>query len=263
MESILLPSKVEYQVDRENKNKGTIIIEPCYPGYGTTLGNAMRRVLLSSLTGAAVDAVKIKGARHEFSTLPYIKEDVLQIVLNLKLLRVKIYKDEPVKLKLSVRGEKKVTAADFEKNPDVEIINPDLHLATLTDKKANLEMEVTVKRGMGYVPSEEKDRTGIDLGTIVMDSIFSPVLKVGFRVEKIRVGQRTDFDKLILEVTTDGTISPMEAFIEASKILIEQFKFLNQNLETKRGELEKEAEKSEKKTTKKKKTTIKRGKAKK
>ncbi len=258
MEQIFLPTKIEYQEDKENK--GTIIIEPCYPGYGTTWGNAIRRVLLSSLSGAAVDAVKIKGVRHEFSTIPYVKEDVLQIVLNLKLLRLKLLytegvKNEPVKLKLSVQGEKKVTAADFEKNADVEIVNPELHLATLTDKKAKLEMEVTVKQGVGYVPSEEKDRIGIDLGTIVMDSIFSPILKVGYRVEKIRVGQRTDFDKLILEITTDGTIPPWQAFLKATGMLVEQFKFIVEKIEEKKKELEKEPEKPIKKPAKKKAAT--------
>jgi len=250
MEQIFLPSKIEYQEDKENKNRATIIIEPCYPGYGITWGNALRRVLLSSLSGVAVDAVKIKGVRHEFTTIPYVKEDVLQIVLNLKLLRLKVFKDEPVKLKLSVSGEKKVTAADFEKNADVEIVNPELHLATLTDKKANLEIEVTVKKGIGYVPSEEKDRTGLDLGTIVLDSIFSPVLKVGLRIEKIRVGRRTDFDKLILEVTTDGTISPGQAFLEAAKMLNEQFKFIVDKFEEKKENFEKETKKE---VTKKKK----------
>ncbi len=260
MEPIFLPTKIEYQEDKENKNKGTIIVEPCYPGYGTTWGNAVRRVLLSSMSGAAVDMVKIKGVRHEFSTIPWIKEDVLQIILNLKLLRMKIFKDEPVKLRLLVKEEKKVTAADFEKNADVEIVNPKLHLATLTDKKASLEIEAVVKRGIGYVPSEEKDRAGIDLGTIVMDSFFSPVLKVGFRIEKIRVGRRTDFDKLIFEITTDGTILPWQAFLEATKMLVEQFKFIAEKVEEKKKELEKEVGKPAKKPAKKKTAGKKRGK---
>lgn len=252
MEQIFLPTKVEYQEDRENKNKGTIIIEPCYPGYGITWGNALRRVLLSSLSGAAVDAVKIKGVKHEFSTIPNVKEDVLQIVLNLKLLRLRLFKNEPVKLKLAVHGERKVTAVDFEKNADMEIINPDLYLATLTDKKANLEIEVTVRRGIGYVPSEEKDRTGIDLGTIIMDSIFSPVLKVGYRVEKIRVGQRTDFDKLILEIMTDGIILPWQAFLEAARMLNGQFEFIVERIEEKKKEFEKKEAKEIEKLAKKK-----------
>lgn len=257
MEQITLPTKFDYQPDPENRNKGQIIIEPCYPGYGITWGNALRRVLLSSLPGAAVTAVKIKGVRHEFSTIPHIKEDVLQIVLNLKLLRLKIFKDEPVKLKLSVKGEKKVTAADIEKSADVEIVNPDLHIATLTDKKAELEAEIIVCKGYGYVPSEEKDRTGLDLGTIVVDSIFSPIIKVGYRVDNVRVGKRTDFDKLTLNIETDGTITPWEAFIQAANLLTDQFKFLTGMMKDKVKSLEKitTSEKPiEKKKAKKKKT---------
>lgn len=262
MEQITLPKKIDYQPDSENKNKGQIIIEPCYPGYGITWGNALRRVLLSSLPGAAVTAVKIKGVRHEFSTIHHIKEDVLQIVLNLKLLRLKIFsvsdeKDEPIKLKLSAKGEKKVTAADIEKSANVEIVNPDLHIATLTDKKAELEAEIIVCKGYGYVPSEEKDRTGLDLGTIVIDSIFSPIVKVGYRVENVRVGKRTDFDKLTLDIETDGTITPWNAFVQAASLLTDQFKFLTETMKNKAKELEKEMAvkepKKKKKTTKKKK----------
>lgn len=227
MDQIILPNKVEYQSDSENKNKGQFIIEPCYPGYGTTWGNALRRVLLSSLPGAAVDSIKISGGRHEFSTLPHVKEDILQIVLNFKQLRLKLFKDEPVKLKLSVKGEKKVTAADITKSADVEIANPELHLATLTDKKAEFEVEINVSRGFGYVPSEEKDRTGLEIGTIVMDSIFSPITKVAAQIEKMRVGQRTDYDRLSLIIETDGTIAPYQAFMEAADLLNSQFGFLS------------------------------------
>jgi DNA-directed RNA polymerase subunit alpha len=265
MEQIILPTKVDYQPDPENKNKGQIIIEPCYPGYGITWGNALRRVLLSSLPGAAVTAVKIKGVRHEFSTIPHVKEDVLQIILNLKMLRLKIFdqstseeKKEPLKLKLSAKGEKKVTAADIEKSANVEIVNPDLYIATLTDKKAELEAEIIVDQGYGYVPSEEKDRTGLDLGTIVMDSIYSPIVKVGYRVDNVRVGKRTDYDRLSLTIETDGTITPWQAFIRAAELLNSQFKFLKETMEKKVKELEKEIvveETSKKKATKKKKTT--------
>lgn len=254
MEQITLPTKLDYQQDLENKNKGQIIIEPCYPGYGITWGNALRRVLLSSLPGAAVTAVKIKGARHEFSTIPHVKEDVLQIILNLKLLRLKIFKDEPIKLKLFAKGEKKVTAADIEKSADVEIVNPNLHIATLTDKKADLEAEITVCKGYGYVPSEEKDRTGLDLGTIVVDSIFSPIVKVGYRVDNVRVGKRTDFDKLTLDIETDGTITPWDAFIQAASLLADQFKFLTGMMKDKAKSLEKVEKKIIPKAVKKKET---------
>lgn len=256
MEEITLPTKVECQIDPQNKNKGQIIIEPCYPGYGTTWGNALRRVLLSSLSGAAVTAVKIKGVKHEFLTIPYVKEDTLQIILNLKLLRLKLFKNEPTKMRLVAKGAKEVKASDFEKTADVEIVNPDLHIATLTDKKASLELEVTVDKGYGYVPSEEKDRSGFDLGTIIVDSIYSPIVKVGYQIENVRVGKRTDYDKLILDIETDGTITPWQAFLEASKLLTDQFNFLTKKIEEQKEKLEKEFGKEKKtvakKTTKKK-----------
>jgi DNA-directed RNA polymerase subunit alpha len=225
MEQIILPNKIEYQPDPENKNKGCFVIEPCYPGYGITWGNALRRVLLSSLPGAAVDSIKIKGGRHEFSTLPHIEEDILHLVLNFKQLRFKIFTEEPVQLKLSIKGEKEVTAKDIDKSADVEIVNSDLHLATLTDKKAELEIEITVSKGFGYIPSEEKDRTGLDLGTIVLDSIFSPIARVATEIENMRVGKRTDYDRLKLTIETDGTITPCAAFVEASDLLNNQFTF--------------------------------------
>jgi DNA-directed RNA polymerase subunit alpha len=253
LERFLSALKIDYQEDKENKNKGLITIEPCYPGYGTTWGNALRRVLLSSLPGAAVTAVKIKGVRHEFSTIPHVKEDVLHIILNLKLLRLKVFKDEPVKLHLHVKGEKEVKASDFEKSADVEIVNPDLHIATLTDKKAELDMEVTVCRGYGYVPSEEKDRTGVELGTIIVDSIFTPVIKVGYKVENVRFEKRTDFDKLTLTIETDGTITPWEAFIKASELLSNQFKFLKDLMEKEVKKFQEVEEKEEPKKSKEKK----------
>ncbi|MDD2646701.1 MAG: DNA-directed RNA polymerase subunit alpha [Patescibacteria group bacterium] len=226
MEQIILPNKIEYQADPENKNKGYFTIEPCYPGYGITWGNALRRVLLSSLPGAAVDSIKIKGGRHEFSTLPHVEEDILHLVLNFKQLRFKVFREEPIQLKLSVKGEKEVTAKDIEKSADVEIVNPDLHLATLTDKKAELEIEINISKGFGYIPSEEKDRTGLDLGTIVLDSIFSPIVKIASDVEDMRVGKRTDYDRLKLTIETDGTITPYAAFVEAADLLNSQFAFL-------------------------------------
>ncbi len=233
MENISLPVNIKYQADSKNKNKGSIIIEPCYPGYGISWGNTLRRVLLSSLPGAAVTAVKIKGVKYEFSTIPNIKEDVLDIILNLKLLRLKILseKDESIKLTIKARGEKEVKAADIEPSSEVEIINQNLLIATLTNKKANLEMEIWVTKGYSWVPSEEKSRKGLDVGTIVMDSIFSPVLKVGTNIENVRVGKRTDYDKLILNIETDGTILPKEAFLLASRILADQFIFLTEGIE--------------------------------
>lgn len=229
MESILLPSKIRF-TKSERAHEGVLTIEPCTQGYGTTLGNALRRVLLSSLPGAAVTAVKIKGADHEFSTVPHLKEDVLEIILNLKGLRVKLHAEEPVKLTLSAKGEKAVTAGDFSKNADVEIMNPDLVIATLTDKSATLEMEVTIGPGRGYRSTEERAKEKLELGTIAIDALYSPVLNVSYKVEATRVGEKTDYDKLVLHVETDGTMDPLDACNRAVAILLDHFNLLN-NLE--------------------------------
>ena len=222
MEKLLLPAKVEWQTI-SGKNHKAVVIEPCYYGYGATLGNALRRVLLSSLPGAAVTAVKIQGVEHEFSAIEGVKEDVVEIILNLKRLRVKVHSDEPVKLKLKVKGEKAVTGADFDKNAEVEVINDDLVIANLTDKKSELEMELTVAKGRGYVPTENQDKSGLMVGEIAIDSIFTPVVNVGYKVENTRVGQITDYDKLILDIETDGIVSPEEAFNQAVDILMDHF----------------------------------------
>ncbi|MEK7580376.1 MAG: DNA-directed RNA polymerase subunit alpha [Patescibacteria group bacterium] len=229
MENIFIPGKVEYQqADKKNKNKAIIIIEPCYPGYGITWGNALRRVMLSSLPGAAINIVKIHGVKHEFSTLPGIKEDILQIILNLKSLRFKILKadETPVLLKIKIVGEKKVTAGDFGKNSDIEIVNPDQYVATLTEKKSSLEISAEVIRGYGYISSEEKDRANLELGSMLVDSVFTPIVRVGYRVENVRVGKRTDYDKLIIDLETDGTITPTEAFKNSAKMLADQFNYI-------------------------------------
>jgi len=220
MEPILLPSKIKF-ARGERANEGVLTVEPCAQGYGTTLGNALRRVLLSSLSGAAVTAVKIKGADHEFSTLPNVKEDVLEIILNLKSLRLKLFSEEPIKLTLSAKGEKAVTAKDFAKDAQVEVVNPDLHIATLTDPSASFEMEITVAPGRGYRATEERGKDKAELGTIAIDSLFSPVLSVSYKVEATRVGDRTDYDKLILRVETDGTIDPLDAVNQSVSILMD------------------------------------------
>ncbi len=226
MENIPLPTKVEVKKSKENKNKASIIIEPCYPGYGITLGNALRRVLLSSLKGGALVAVKIKGVHHEFSTIPYVKEDVVDIILNLKQLRLRIKGDNLEMLHLDVKGEKKVKASDIKTPPNVEIANPDLEIATLTDKKAHLEMKLWAKSGRGYLPSEEQEKREWEVDTITMDSIFTPIVNVGFKVENTRVGERTDFEKLILDIETDGTITPEEALKKSALILVRHFNFV-------------------------------------
>ena len=194
----------------------------CYPGYGATLGNALRRVLLSSLEGSAAQTVKIKGASHEFSTLPGVMEDVVQILLNLKQIRFRLHEDETVKVTLKAKGEGEVKAGDIKMSSSIEVVNPELHIATLTDKKAELEIEIEVGKGIGYVPIEAREREEREIGVIAIDSIYTPVRRVNYEVENMRVGKRTDYDKITLEVITDGTLSPEAAFAKAVAILSEQ-----------------------------------------
>ena len=225
MEDILLPSKIEI-APGERENESILVMEPFFHGYGHTVGNALRRVLLNSLTGAAVIAVKIKGASHEFQAIPDVKEDVLEIILNLKQLRLKVFSDEPVKVTLRAKGEKKVTGKDIEDNSDVEVVNPNLHIATLTAKNAEIEMELTVAKGRGYVPTEERGKERGELGTIAIDALYSPIRSVGYKVEDVRVGQITNFDKLTLSIETDGTIAAEEAIRQSAKLLLDHFSLL-------------------------------------
>ena len=228
MENLLLPSSIRFEPS-ERPNEGVLIIEPCFHGYGTTLGNALRRVLLSSLPGAAVTAVKIKGVNHEFQPIENVKEDALEIILNLKSLRLKVFNDEPVVLSLTSKGKKIVTAGDIDANADVEIVNPEIPIATVTSDDGELEMEITVMRGRGYSSTEERTNEVHDLGTISIDSLFSPIRNVGYRVEDTRVGEITNFDRLIMNIETDGTISPEDAVRESVQILIDHFNLLVQN----------------------------------
>jgi DNA-directed RNA polymerase subunit alpha len=221
MQKIALPSKVEFI--KGSANQAQIVIEPCYPGYGTTLGNALRRVLLSSLPGAAAIGVKIKGADHEFMTLPHVKEDVLELILNLKKLRLKVFSDEVVKLELDARGEKEVKASDIKKTSLAEIANPELVLGHITDMAGSLVMEIFVAKGLGYITVESRESDKHEIGYIEMDSIFSPILSVGLNIEYVRVGKMTNWDKLIIDLVTDGTITPEDAFYKSVEILISQF----------------------------------------
>jgi DNA-directed RNA polymerase subunit alpha len=204
-------------------NTAVFEIEPLFSGYGVTLGNSLRRVLLSSLPGAAITSVKIEGVQHEFSSLPHVKEDVVQIILALKQLRLKLLSDEPQKLVLEARGPGKITADKINKNAKVEIINPDLQIATIDSREGKLNMEMTVETGLGYVPTEAREEEKRELGEIAIDALFTPVTHVKYEVLNTRVGEATDFDKLILEVTTDGTISPEEALRNSAQILVDQF----------------------------------------
>lgn len=221
MENIPLPKKVSFEDLGNNKYK--LVMEPLYPGYGVTLGNSLRRVLLSSLPGAAVVAVKIKGVDHEFSTIPNVKEDVIEIILNLKQLRLKVHSSEQVKIELKVKGEKVVTAADFKKNSDVEVINQDLHIATLDNKSAELDMEVVVSAGRGYVPVEQREHEKLEIGMIAVDAIYTPVKMVNYEINNVRVGQITNYDELILTIETDGTITGRDAIDQAAGVLMDHF----------------------------------------
>jgi DNA-directed RNA polymerase subunit alpha len=241
MQKITLSSHPKYtQIE---KNIGKIEIDGCYPGYGTTLGNTLRRVLLSSLPGTAATSVKIKGISHEYSTIPGVLEDAIQIILNLKKIRFHSHKDEPVKLTLKEKGLKKITAGDIQCPSDVEVINKDALIATITDKKGEVEMEIEVQNGLGYVPVEQQIRETKEIGLIAIDAVFTPVRRVNYSVENTRVGKRTDFDKITLEIETDGSIDPKEAYEKAVKLTVEQFENIKDfEMEQKEEEIQPEVD---------------------
>jgi DNA-directed RNA polymerase subunit alpha len=233
MSKIALPKKIEF-VPGAKPNEGQIIIEPLFPGYGITLGNSLRRALLSSLPGAAIVGVKIKGIDHEFMTLSHLKEDILEFILNLKQIRLKIFSEEPIKLELSVHGQKEIKAGDIKKTNLAEIVNPDLVLGHITDMSGNIEAELFVKPGMGYEMIENRESKNNELGYIEMDSVYSPIILAGVEISNIRVGKMTNWDRLTLNIITDGSITPEDSFKYAVNVLIEQFKSLiiNKNGET-------------------------------
>lgn len=212
--------KIEIVDINEDNTYGKFVVEPLERGYGTTLGNSLRRILLSSLPGAAVSSIKIQGVLHEFSTIPGVLEDVSEIILNIKNIAAIMHADEPVMLKIEAEGPREITAGDIITGSDVEILNRDLHIATLEDD-AKLYMELEMTRGRGYVPAERNKKENQPIGVLPIDSIYTPVKKVNFKVENTRVGQITDYDKLTLEVWTDGTIKPDEATSLGAKILNE------------------------------------------
>lgn len=226
MTQLTLPEKPK--VIESKNNIATIEISGCYPGYGNTLANAMRRVLLSSLPGAAITVIKIKDVKHEFSTIPNILEDVIQIILNLKQVRLNVHSDEPVAMNLKVSGEKDVKAKDIKAPSSVEIVNPDAHIATITDKRGVLEVELWAEKGLGYAPQELMNRDKLEVGTIALDAIFTPIRGVNYKVEDMRVGNRTDYNKLTFVIETDGTISPEEAFKYAAEKLVDHFHILTE-----------------------------------
>ncbi len=243
----MIPLPQKPKIVKKEGNKAVFEIQGLYPGYGITIGNTLRRVLLSSLGGAAITQVKIKDVPHEFSTLPGVYEDMILILLNLKKIRFKMFGDEPQMITVKVSGEKKVTASDFKLPSQVEIINKETPIATLTSKKANLEIEAQVRRGIGYETIDQRKEEKKEIGVIELDSIFTPIEKVAFRVEDMRVGERTDFDRLVLEIKTDGTLDPEEAFYEACDILDKHISLMLEKEEP-GNERKKEAKETKKKT---------------
>lgn len=228
MEQIPLPNQA--RTEHLGGNSYEVTLEPLYPGYGVTIGNAMRRVLLSSMPGAAVTAVKIKYVDHEFSTVPNVKEDVIQIILNLKQLRLRSFSREPIRLTLQAKGEGVVTADMIQGNDQVEVMNKDLYICTLDNKNSDLDMELIVEQGRGYVPVEARDNSQkLEAGMLAIDAIYTPVRSVFFDVSNVRVGQITNYDKLVLRMETDGTITGQEAVDIASHILVDHFSMLFNN----------------------------------
>lgn len=220
--TIILPSKPKIVLEAENK--GVYEIDGFYPGYGFTIGNSLRRIILSSLPGAAVTSVKINGIEHEFSSIKGIKEDVVMIMLNIKRLRIKMLSDEPQIMTIKAKGVKTITAKDIEVPGQVEVINPELVIATLTDKDSELNIEMTVEKGLGFVSRDQIGKNKVDIGTIVLDANFTPIRRVSYEVENMRVGDRTDFNRLRITIETDGSITPKESLEKSIYIMMEQLK---------------------------------------
>ncbi len=245
---ISLPTKPK--LVQKGNNRAKFKIEGLYPGYGITVGNSLRRVLLSSLPGAAITKVKIKGVAHEFSTIPGVLEDVLQILLNLKQARLRMEGGQPLPITLKIKGlekgkkERNIKGSDIKCPSQLEVVNKDLHLATITSSKGELNMEMEVEKGLGYLSVGQRKKEKVEIGTIILDAFFTPVRRVNFEVENMIVGKRTDYNRLFLDIKTDGTIKPEDALYQALKILVDHFKIWLE-------ELEKSPKKSVKKTTKK------------
>ncbi len=218
--NIILPSKP--RIVSEEDRKGVYEIDNLYPGYGHTLGNSLRRIILSSLPGAAITSLKIDGVSHEFSTIDGMKEDVVMLLLNLKKVRFKMNTDEPQTVILSVKGPKQVLASDVKATGQVEILNPDEYIAELTDKNAKLSIELKVEKGLGFAQREELEKNKVDIGTIALDAIFSPIRRVSYEVENMRVGDKTNHNRLRISIETDGTFSPREALERSIEIMLHQ-----------------------------------------
>lgn len=218
--SIILPTKP--RVVKDEPTKGIFEIDNLYPGYGHTLGNSLRRIILSSLPGAAITSIKIEGAEHEFSVIDGVREDVITIILNLKQLRFKLHSDESQEITLSIKGNKKVTASDIKTSSQVEVLNPDAYIAEITDKAGSLNVTMRIERGLGFVTKEEHQRGKVEIGTIAIDAIFTPIRRVSYEVENMRVGDNTNYNRLRLNIETDGSITPKESLNRSIRIMIEQ-----------------------------------------
>ena len=214
----MIPLPTVFKIAEKKDNYVQFVLEALYPGYGITIGNSLRRALYSSLGGVAVTEVKIKDAQHEFSTIQGVIEDVIHICLNLKKLRFKMFGDEPIRATLKASGQKKVKAVDFDLPSQLELINKDQHIATLTKKDASLEIEIIVRKGVGYETREMRLKEKLPAGLISLDAIYTPIRRVDFHVENMRFGERTDFDRLFISIETDGTIQPEEALLKANDI---------------------------------------------
>ncbi len=229
--SIMIPLPSKPKVVTEEGNRTVFEIEGLYPGYGQTIGNSLRRVLLSSLEGAVITSVKIEGVGHEFSTIEGVMEDVIDLILNLKQMRFKLHEPGPFAIKLSAKGEREVTGKDFDAPSQVEIMTEDAYIATLTTKKSSFTIDATVESGRGFMPVEGRSKDKVEIGTIALDASFSPVRAVTYEVEDMRVEDRTDYNRLRIDIETDGSISPREAFGKAAEILVSQFSELSQGFE--------------------------------
>ena len=240
---------VQSKIIKQEKNKAVFQIEALHPGYGVTISNALRRVLLSSLEGAAITQVKIKRASHEFSTISGVLEDVITIILNLKQLRFKMFTLDSQKAVLKVKGAKKVNGSDFQLPAQVEIANKDCHIATLTSKSSQLEMEIKIEKGVGYSSRENRQKGKLEIGAISVDAIFTPIKRVSYKIENMRVGERTDYDRIFFEIETDGTVEPEQAFFQASEVLVKHFSIFVDLFKPKVDSSEKELKKTKTKKT--------------
>ncbi|MBU4360872.1 DNA-directed RNA polymerase subunit alpha [Patescibacteria group bacterium] len=227
----IIPTAHKKEFISDSPYQGKFVIEPLYPGYGLTLGNALRRVLLSSLEGVAISSIRVKGADHEFTALEGVREDLVDIILNLKQAHFDVTGEfeEPIKIELSAKGVKEIKAGDFKKTAGVKIANPDLVLANLTDAKSSFELEAWIEKGRGYLPTESMEDKEREIGVIAIDAMFTPIKRVAIDTENVRVGDMTNWDRLVLDLETDGTISCEDALNKTVSILVEQFQFLLDN----------------------------------